>query len=658
MPKINGKDMDMQKALLLIIAFFLACSSQQKRDYPITPVAFTQVKITGSFWKQRMETNRQVTIPMAFKKCEETGRIANFEIAGGLKEGEFQSGRHYDDSDVYKIIEGASYSLATFPDEKLDAYLDDLIAKIAAAQEEDGYLMTWRTINPNKPPAKSAGGPERWSNIRHGHELYNVGHMYEAAVAHYQATGKRTLLDVAIKNADLICRTFGPEGITIPPGHQEIEIGLVKLYRVTGNKKYLDLARFFIDQRGNAQGHELLGPYHQDHKPITEQDEAVGHAVRAGYFYSGVADVAALTGEQKYIDAIERIWENVVSKKLYITGGIGARHQGEAFGDNYELPNASAYNETCAAIANILWNQRMFLLKGEAKYIDVLERTLYNGMLSGVSLQGDTFFYPNCLECDGVTLFNHGSLERQPWFSTSCCPSNVSRFIPSVPGYFYALRRDTVYVNLYASNEVELQVNGKHLRIRQETGYPWEGGVSLTVEPEKAHRFALKLRIPGWALNRPVPSNLYKFADEDTQTVSLSVNGQAVQAEIESGYITLNRKWQRGDQVKLLLPMPVRKVVANEKVEDDRGKVAIQRGPIVFAAEAVDNFGKVLNLAVRTDRPFTAAFQENLLNGVTVVSGTALRTDKAGPEQEMRLIPYYAWNHRGAGEMAVWLKAF
>jgi len=455
-PSITSEKLEMKKILILFLTVLLTCCSaveekqsalQTALDYPIQPVPFTSVKVTDSFWSGRIETNRTVTIPASFKKCEGTGRIDNFAIAAGIKEGGFQSKYPYDDSDVYKIMEGAAYSLATNMDPQLNSYLDDLIAKVAGAQEDDGYLMTWRTIDPGTPPTDWAG-ESRWANTKSGHELYNVGHMYEAATAHFQATGKRTFLDVAIKNADFIAESFGPSRLMWPPGHEEIEIGLVKLYRVTGNRKYLDLAKFFLDQRGNGEGHELYGMYNQDHIAVIEQKEAVGHAVRAAYLYAGMADIAALTGNPEYLEAIDHIWNNVVNKKFYIIGGIGAKREGEAFGENYQLPNDSAYNETCAAIANIFWNQRMFLLKGDASYIDVLERSLYNNMLAGVSLKGDTFFYPNLLDFDGKNTFNQGESCRKEWFDCSCCPSNVSRFIPSVPGYIYGTKDETVFINL------------------------------------------------------------------------------------------------------------------------------------------------------------------------------------------------------------------
>ncbi|MBN1479252.1 glycoside hydrolase family 127 protein [candidate division KSB1 bacterium] len=641
---------------LLLFSLVILCAREKTApDYPIQPVPFTYVQLTDSFWSHRLEINREVTIPSALRKCEKTGRIRNFEIAAGQQDGEFQSPYPFDDSDVYKIIEGAAYSLATFPDEKLSAYLDSLIAKIAAAQEDDGYLMTWRTINPNKPPTEWSGSAERWSDIGGGHELYNAGHMYEAAVAHYQVTGKRNFLDVAIKNADLIYNTFGPGKLMQPPGHQEIEIGLVKLYRVTGEKKYLDLAQFFIDQRGNSAGHELYGAYSQDHRPIFEQNEAVGHAVRAGYFYSGVADVAALTGEQAYIDAIDNIWENVVSKKLYITGGIGARRHGEAFGDNYELPNANAYNETCAAIANVMWNFRMFLLKGESKYIDVLERTLYNGLLSGISLEGDTYFYPNPLASDGVAAFNQGATTRKEWFNCSCCPSNISRFIPSLPGYFYAHRDDTIYVNLYAASHAQVELKSGLVQISQETDYPWDGRIKLIVKPEKVTHFIVKLRLPGWSQHQPVPGDLYTYIDTESSAIELTINGQLQKTDYHNGFLKMTREWQSGDTIELSLPMRVHKVEAHVAVAEDSGKIALERGPIVYCAEAVDNFGKVTNLALDPGSDFLSDFFEYVLNGVVVVRGFAARTDKNSQLQDFRAIPYYAWNHRGVGEMAVWL---
>lgn len=634
-------------------------AAAETRDYPVTPVPFTSVRVDDTFWSLRIETNRTVTIPYDFKKCEETGRIDNFAKAGGLMPGEFR-GIPFDDSDVYKVIEGASYSLANHPDPALDKYLDSLIAKIAAAQEPDGYLYTARRLfPPEKMPPMS--GATRWSNEKDSHELYNVGHLYEAAVAHYQATGKRTLLDVAQKNADLICDVFGPGKRHDVPGHEEIEIGLVKLSRATGQEKYLRMAEFFVAERGHAETHTLQGPGQQDHKPVVQQDEAVGHAVRAGYLYSGVADVAALTGNADYIKAIDRLWENVVTKKLYLTGGIGACRDGESFGSAYELPNKTTYAETCAAIANALWNERMFLLHGHAKYADMLERVIYNGFLAGVSLSGDAFFYPNPLETDGAAKFNHGSATRSPWFACSCCPVNIVRFIPSIAGWIYAVRGGSVYVNLFIGSKAGIKLADETVTLTQETRYPWEGHVSLKIEPERTREFTLKMRVPGWVQGRPVPGDLYRYADPTTQPVMLEINGKPAPVKLEEGYAAIKREWKKGDTVTMHLPMPVRRVIAHDAVKDDAGRVALERGPLVYCCEGADNGGRVLDLVIPDDATFTPEHHDDLLSGVTVLRGTALRAsldDKGATVTKpaaVTAIPYYAWSNRGPGEMAVWL---
>ncbi len=619
-------------------------------DYPFKPVPFTSVTFTDNFWLPRIETNRSVTLPYNFRKCEETGRIDNFAKAAGQMEGPHE-GIFFNDSDVFKVVEGAAYSLASSPDPDMDVYLDNLIALFAGAQEADGYLYTARTIDPTAVTADREG-LTRWSHLRVNHELYNVGHLYEAAAAHFQATGRRNLLDVALKNADLIDSVFGPENLRAVPGHQEIEIGLVKLYRVTGDERYLRLAKFFLDERGHANGRELYTNfgnvgYMQDHLPVVEQAEAVGHSVRAVYMYTGMADVAALTGDASYIAAIDRLWENVVGRKLYLTGGIGARHTGEAFGDDYELPNAEAYAETCAAIANILWNQRMFLLHGDARYIDVLELSLYNGFLSGVSFSGTEFFYTNPLASDGKTAVNRGSLGRQPWFDCSCCPTNDVRFLASLPGYVYASDADSLYVNLFVAGEGQAEVGGQSVGLRQETNYPWEGRVRLRVEPTQQAEFALRIRIPGWADNRPVPSDLYRFAETDNVGFVLTVNGEPATPTLEKGYAVLKRVWRAGDVVELTLPMAVRRVLCNEAVEANRGRVALMRGPLVYCVEGVDNGGSVSHIGLADDAPLTAEHRPELLNGVTVIQGEGAQPHTA--------IPYYAWGHRGAGEMAVWL---
>lgn len=628
-------------------------------DYPFRPVPFIDVRVKDAFWTPRMETNRVVTAPYDLLKCEETGRIDNFAKAGGLMDGEFK-GIPFDDSDVYKVIEGACYVLAQHPDPKLDAHLNVVINEINSAQERDGYLYTARRLlPPGKMPKMS--GPARWSNLGASHELYNVGHLYEAAVAHFQATGTRTLLDVATRNADLLLAVFGPGRLQEPPGHEEIEIGLSKLYRATGKREYLDLAKFFLDIRGREGTHKLRGPGQQDHAPVTEQSEAVGHAVRAGYLYAGMADVAALTGESAYIDAIGKIWENVVGRKLYLTGGIGARHQGEAFGDDYGLPNASAYNETCAAIANALWNHRMFMLHGDAKYIDVLERIAFNGFLSGISLTGDRFFYPNPLESDGRKRFNHGSSERSPWFGCACCPPNVLRFLGSLGGLAYATRDSSLYVNLFIGGEASAEVGGRRVRIRQETGYPWRGQVRLVLEPESVGEFAVHVRVPGWSRGAPVPSDLYRYADDCAEPTAFRVNGEPATPAMEKGYAVFRRAWKTGDGIELALPMPVRRVLAHDAVKDDAGRVAVERGPLTYCAEGADNGGGALDLVLPDDARLESEHRPDLLGGVTVVRGRGVRVGRderdeiATSPTDVTLIPYYAWCHRGPNEMAVWL---
>jgi DUF1680 family protein len=648
--------------LLFGIFVFSVSGTSLKQNYPIRPVDFTKVQIQDDFWAVRMEINRTVTIPFALQKNEETGRVDNFRKAAGLMKGP-HTGKRYNDSDVFKVMEGAAYSLLLHPDPDLRKKLDDLIQIIGKAQEPDGYLYTARTIDP-KNPAPGAG-KERWSNLRVSHELYNVGHMYEAAVAYYLATGERTFLNIAIKNADFLVNTFGPGKKRGFPGHQEIEIGLAKLYRVTGNQKYLDLAKFFLDERGHyhqGETYPQASPfviynseeYLQNHKPVLEQTEAVGHAVRASYMYAGMADVAALGGYPEYAEAIDRLWENVVGKKLYITGGIGSRGEYEAFANNYELPNADAYAETCAAIGNALWNHRLFLLHGDAKYIDVLERILYNGLISGVSLNGDLFFYQNPLESAG----NYG---RSPWFEVACCPGNIVRFIPSFPGYVYAVGEDVLYVNLFVKNEAKIDMNGNTIKLTQDTKYPWDGAVKILVNPAKARKFTMALRIPGWAQNQPVPSDLYRFLDKNEQPVRIKVNGKQMALNIDKGYVRIKKRWRRWDVIEIYFPMPIRRVVANEQVKADVSRAALQRGPIVFCAEGMDNGGHVLNLVLPDDAKLQSWYRSDLLKGVVVITGQALAVVKTpegkteAKKQDFLAIPYYGWAHRGAGEMAVWL---
>jgi len=658
-------------AAALMSLFALALSGCRARnaapaalDYPIRPVPFTQVKFTDSFWTPRLETNRTVSVPYALRMNEETGRVDNFRKAARLISGPHQ-GRRFNDSDVYKSMEAAAYTLRLHPDAALEKTLDDLIALIAKAQEPDGYLYTTRTNDPAHPAP--GAGPERWSNLRVSHELYNVGHMYEAAVAHFQATSKRTFLAIAEKNAGLLLRTFGtgPGQRRGFPGHQEIEIGLSKLFRATGNRAYLDLAKFFLDERGHYFGGERHASgdpfavydsdeYMQNHKPVLEQDEAVGHAVRAMYMYSGMADVAALGGFPEYVAAIDRLWQNVAGKKQYLTGGVGARSGSEAFGNAYELPNAEAYTETCAAIGNALWNYRLFLLHGEAKYMDVFERVLYNGLLSGVSLGGDRFFYQNPLE-------SAGGYERSPWFEVACCPPNMTRFLPSLPGYVYATKDDTVFVNLFIGGEGDVAVDGRKVRLAQQTRYPWDGEIKLTVSPARPGEFELALRIPGWAGDEAMPTDLYRFLDANAAKPGLKVNGQAAPLDIRDGYARIRRTWKNGDIAALSLPMPVRRVVAYDSVAADSGRVALQRGPVVFAAEGVDNDGGVFDFFLPDAATLAAEFRPSLLNGVVVITGNTLALSKGAAgkirneEKPFLAIPYYAWANRGPGQMLVWL---
>ncbi len=660
-------------ALALVTAFFIdvsahvhfAALAKDKPDYPVQPVPFTAVKLNDVFWAPRIETNRRVTIPAAFQKCEESGRVNNFERAAQALRGEAHDmkapGYPFDDTDLYKVIEGASYVLSVQPDPKLDAYVDGMIAKIAAAQEPDGYIYTTRTIDPANPHRWS--GKERWVNERNdSHELYDLGHLFEAAAAHYQATGKKNFLDVATKAADLLVKTFGPGKRTIWPGHQITEMALVKLYRVTGREDYLTLAKFLIDQRGpdTVPAGETVNPrgldYNQAQVKVIDQTEPVGHAVRAMYMYSGMADVAALEDDAKIKAAGDRIWDSLVHSKLYLTGGIGAAGGHEGFGDPYDLPNMTAYNETCASVGMDYWNHRQFLLHGDAKYIDVMERTLYNGLISGVSLKGDTFFYPNPLE-------SNGQHARQEWFGVACCPGNITRFMASVPGYIYAKKADALYVNLFAGGSADVDLAGGKLKLEQTTRYPWDGVVRIRLTPDKARAFTVNVRIPGWAREQPVPSDLYRFTDGPAPKPTLSVNGAPAPLAIDAdGYVALTRTWNAGDTIDLNLPMPVRRIAANDKVAADRSRIALQRGPIVYAAEWPDNpNGKVRNIVLPDTNALTAEFRPDLLNGVEVIKGRALGLsyDATGKvqrvEQPFVAIPYATWANRGRGQMEVWI---
>ena len=668
------------KNILLILAFFpFVAAHPQSADYHIRPIDFTKVQLTDSFWAPRIERNRTVTIPASFARCESTGRVQNFVMAAQRK-GKFGTKFPFDDTDIYKTLEGASFSLAVHPDPALKAYVDALIDTVAKAQESDGYLYTARTIDSLHPHEWS--GPDRWVKEHElSHELYNSGHLFEAAAAHYLATGQRNVLDIALKNADLLVRTFGPGKREVAPGHEIVEMGLVKLYRITGKTDYLQLAKFFIDARGKRAYDKSNpdewknGKYWQDEKPVVDQDEVEGHAVRAMYLYSGMTDVAALTGDQRYVAAVDRLWDNMTGKKMYVQGGIGAVPDGERFGEDYELPNKTAYNETCAAIGDVYWNQRMFLLHGYSKYIDLMEKVLYNGMLSGVGLDGKSFFYTNAMQVtDG---FSHNALERQRsgWFECSCCPTNILRLLPSLPGYIYAQTEHDLYVNLFISSKTTVNMAGTPVEIIQENNYPWDGHLSFTLStgagstgvgstgtgsagaamPEP---MTVRLRIPGWAIDQEIPSSLYSFTDRMGGTPMIRINGERTGYKIENGYAVLQRKWKKGDKITMNLLMPVREVKANAALQEDAGKVAVQRGPLMYCLEWKDNGGKTSDLLLPAGAKLQPVVQDGELGRITVLKGEGLKKDSvsgATSAAPVTMIPYYTWANRGMGEMTVWL---
>ncbi|MEZ4687545.1 MAG: glycoside hydrolase family 127 protein [Bacteroidia bacterium] len=626
----------------------LATPARHADGYPIQPVDIREVKLTDQFWLPIIQRVQEKTISYALEKCYEEGRFDNFLKAGGLMEGEVEGAMPFDDTDPYKIIEGASNSLISAPNPELEALLDSLIDIIGKGQEEDGYLTTWRTINPAKPPApwvKVEKG-ERWESLGASHELYNAGHLYEAAYTHFLATGKWNFLRIALKNADLMVKTFGDgEGqIKNVPGHQIIETGLIKLYRVTGKRDYLDLAKYFLDNRGNPENHVLYGPYSQDHVPVVQQDEVVGHAVRAVYMYAAMTDIAAIMEDQPYRNAVDKLWENMMNKKMYITGGIGAKHEGEAFGANFFLPNKTAYSETCAAIGDVYWNERLHRLTGDVKYVDMVVRTLYNCLISCLSLDGTNFFYPNALESDGKYEFNRGACTRQSWFDCSCCPTNLIRFLPSMPGLIYAYTGDTILVNLYAGNEAKVELPGKMVMLKQETNYPWDGKVTITVDPERTSAFTIKFRIPSWARNEVMPGNLYSYTDVVKEKPELWMNGEKADARVENGYFVLNRTWKSGDRVELNFPMQVRKVKTSTEVKSNQGKLALEYGPLVYAIEEMDNITHFDEITLSENDAFEVTMRQDFLGGVLQLEG-----------KKLKAIPYYVWSNRGVGKMKIWI---
>lgn len=656
------------KNLHWLLLLILARPALAQTDYPIQPVPFYKVKMEDKFWQPRIETVRKVTVPATFRKNEETLRVKNFEVAAGAVPGNVCTRFPFDDSDVYKSIEGAANVLRTQRDPKLESEIDALVEKIRAAQEPDGYLYTWRSIaerlkksaSDEKPAQKGAfldwlNGP-RWENEdKLSHELYCAGHLYEAAVAYFEATGKRNLLDIALKNAELVARDFGPGKLAKAPGHQEIEVGLVKLFRTTGDRRWLDLAKFFIETRGYGE------EYSQNHQKVRDQRKAVGHAVRLGYMFMGAADVAALTGSHEYDEAMKSVWEDIVGSQMYLTGGVGATGSNEGFGGSFDLPNYTAYNETCSSISFLWWSQRMFQLTGESRYLDVAELTLYNALNAGLSLSGDHYFYPNPLE-------SRKNTERTDWFSCACCPPNLTRFFAAMPELFYARKGNDVFVNQFAASRTEVEnTNSKGQKvkvgIRQETDFPWDGRVKIHVEPAKPNTFSLKIRIPGWAKGDVVPLDLYRFHEFSGGAISIKLNGQAITPEFENGFAVISRKWQSGDVVEIELPMQTQRVAANPKVEADAGRFALKRGPMIYCLEGRDQPDeRVLNLLVPDTVSIFSKFENGLFGGVQTLNfnGFLVKKKISPVEAELqklnlKAIPYFLWANRGRDNMLVWL---
>ena len=617
----------------------------------IQPVNFSQVDIQDNFWKPAINKVSTVTIPVCIEQTEvKTSRIRNFEKVAA-KKGEKHEGFYFDDSDVYKALEAIAYSLKNLPDPKLEKKADEWVDKIAAAQLPDGYLNTYYTL---------LGLDKRWTDMEK-HEDYCAGHLIEAAVAYFNTTGKRKLLDVAIRFANHLDTTFRQKNKHWVSGHQEIELALAKLYHTTGDKKYLDLADWYLQQRGHGYGKgtiwdEMKAPeYCQDKVPVKEQKKITGHAVRAMYLYTGAAYVAAAKNDAGYMDAMKLVWEDVVYRNMYITGGIGSSNSNEGFTVDYDLPNEDAYCETCASVGMVFWNQRMNLLTGDATYIDVLERSLYNSALDGLSLTGDHFFYGN-------TLSSKGKDSRSEWFGCACCPSNISRLIESLGSYVYSKTNDAVWVNLFVGSTVDLTLVNKKVKITQTTKYPWDGDIQIAVNPEKQTTFSLNIRIPGWSQNQPVPGNTYLFADAEATSFTLSVNGKPVTCKLVDGYAVIKRNWKKGDKVNLNLPMPVRRVKAIDQIKEDLNSIALQRGPLVYCFEHPDNGANIRNIIVPDSIIFHSEYRPELLNGVVVLTSNApvLSVSPDGlsvntENKKITAIPYYSWANRGTGQMQVWV---
>ncbi len=612
-----------QYLLLAASAFLLQGCQTSKEDIKEQPlkmieqIDFSHVKINDNFWSPRLSKHVSATLPVCIDQIEnQTGRIRNFENAA-KGEGE-HSGIFFDDSDVYKALEGMAYSLINNPDPELEKKADEWIDKFAAAQQPDGYINTFYTLT---------GLDKRWTNMDK-HEMYCAGHMIEAGVAYYQATGKRKLLDVCIRMTDHMMSQFGPGKRHWVPGHEEIELALVKLYQTTQEQKYLDFAYWLLEERGH--GHGTMGDegkwnpvYYQDIVPVRQLTDISGHAVRCMYLYCGMADVAALKNDTGYIAAIDRLWDDVVHRNMYITGGIGSSRDNEGFTEDYDLPNLDAYCETCASVGMVLWNQRMNQLTGDSKYIDVLERSLYNGALAGISLGGDRFFYVNPLE-------SKGDHHRQEWYGCACCPSQLSRFLPSIGNYIYASSDDALWVNLYIGNTGQIRIGETDILLTQETDYPWDGSVKLTISTSQPLEKEIRLRIPNWC-----------------KTYDLSINGKRINVSEEKGYAVI-KDWKSQDVIALDMDMPVEIVAADPHVKENFGKRAIQRGPLVYCMEEIDNPEYFDQIQLSPSTTFQTAFVSDILNGIKTIKTN-------GRAQSATFIPYYAWDNRKAGKMRVWI---
>jgi len=655
---------------LSMVALFVFMGNLSAGDYPLKPVPVNKVEMTSEFWRPRLVTQRKTLVPFAFERTQrgvEHLQAARDFLAGKKVDG--HRAHRFIDSDLYKVMEGAAYLLQLQRDPELEKTLDELADVIAGAQHENGYLYPSHTTGVGQ--AKNMMGDKPYTFIVHSHELYNVGHMYEAAIAYYRATGKKKLLDVAEKSAQHINKVIfegdpkynDGKPIRQAPGHQEMELALVKLYRVTGKRLYLDMARKFLEIRGVTyipDGEGVMSPtYAQQHAPVMKQKEAVGHAVRATYLYSAMADVGTLTGEPGYGKALGRIWGNITDTRMHITGGLGAVHGIEGFGPQYELPNADAFNETCAAVGNVLFNYRMFLLHKDAKYLDVAEVALLNNVLAAVNLEGNRFFYVNPLEADGKYPFNHGTAGRAPWFGTACCPSNMARLVPQVPGMTYAHDDNDLYITFFAESRTEVDFNGVRVGVAQKTAYPNDGQISVELHPAKPTKFSLRLRIPTWTQGRFVPGQLYRYADSITAPITLSVNGKAVDAVPEKGFVVIDREWRAGDRVALHLPMPVRVTKCHPSVQANVKRISFTRGPLVLCAEGLDNGGATQRFYFE-ELPDTSSSKISMLKldaGSFIQAAVPARAvTKEGKSEAvgLKLTPYYAWNNRGTSSMSVW----